>query len=76
MSRFNPFLLKLLFCLVAFLFVFIPLYPKFPLFNVSGTFVAIRIEDLLIALTLTVWIVYLILSKETKYFRQYYYSFS
>ena len=66
MSRFNPFLLKLLFCLVAFLFVFIPLYPKFPLFNVSGTFVAIRIEDLLIALTLTVWIVYLILSKGVK----------
>lgn len=59
-------MLKLLFCLVALLFVFIPLYPKFPLFNVSGTFVAIRIEDLLIALTLIVWLSYLILSKGVK----------
>src|SRR3989344_6410537 len=36
--------------LVAALLVFIPLYPKFPLFNVSGPYVAVRAEDFLIAL--------------------------
>src|SRR3990167_1642192 len=36
------------------LFIFIPLYPKFPLFNVPGTYVAIRMEDFLIAL-ITIW---------------------
>lgn len=35
--------------------MFIPLYPKFPLFNVSGTFAAIRMEDLLILLTFGLW---------------------
>ena len=33
---------------VAALFIFIPLYPKFPLFNVPGTYVAIRAEDFFI----------------------------
>lgn len=53
---------NLIFVLVLFLFAFIPLYPKFPLFNVSGTFVAIRIEDILIALTISLWGIYLVLS--------------
>lgn len=53
---------KVLFYLILFLFAFIPLYPKFPLFNVSGTFVAIRIEDLLIALTVSLWGIYLVIS--------------
>lgn len=46
---------KLLFVLIAFLFVFIPLYPKFPLINVSNTFVAIRIEDIVIGVTVLLW---------------------
>jgi hypothetical protein len=54
----------ILFILCLFLFAFIPLYPKFPLINISGTFVAIRIEDFVIALTLGIWFVYLIYSKQ------------
>lgn len=34
---------------VAAILLGVPLYPKFPLINVPGTFVAIRLEDLLIA---------------------------
>ncbi len=59
---------KLLFYLVIFLFVFIPLYPKFPLINIQGTFVAIRLEDLLIGLTISLWGIYLVLSDQLKSF--------
>lgn len=48
------------------LLVFIPLYLKFPLARVGGTFVSIRLEDLLIAITLGLWILYLILNKKIK----------
>lgn len=41
--------------LVIALLIFIPLYPKFPLFNVPGTYVAIRIEDFLVAFSFLVW---------------------
>ncbi|OGM04456.1 hypothetical protein A2715_05130 [Candidatus Woesebacteria bacterium RIFCSPHIGHO2_01_FULL_39_32] len=34
---------------VAAILIGVPLYPKFPLFRISGTFVAIRIEDILLA---------------------------
>lgn len=66
MSKLSQFSHKLLFFLTAFLFAFIPLYPKFPLFNISGTFVAIRIEDLLIALALAVWLIFIFSSKGYK----------
>ncbi len=62
MSKLAQFLHKLLLSLVAFLFAFIPLYPKFPFMNIPGTFVAIRAEDLLIAITLGIWIAYLFAS--------------
>lgn len=39
------------------LLVFIPLYPKFPLVGVSGTFVSIRLEDFIIALVILLWFV-------------------
>lgn len=55
-----------LFGLIAFLFSFIPLYPKFPLENISGTFVAIRLEDLLIASLLIIWMAYMFYSKRWK----------
>ncbi len=42
---------KFLYLWAGFLLVFIPLYPKFPLFNVPGTYVAIRLEDFLILIT-------------------------
>ena len=57
---------KLLFILSAFLFAFIPLYPKFPLVNVSGTFVAIRLEDVLIAAFVGAWAVYLVVSDQLR----------
>lgn len=47
---------KVQFSLLVSLVIFIPLYPKFPLFNVPGTFVAIRLEDLLIAAALGFWL--------------------
>lgn len=59
---------NLTYFLILFLFVFIPLYPKFPLFNVKGTFVAIRIEDLIIALTIGLWGISVILSGQLNKF--------
>lgn len=47
----SKYLLKgLVFCLA-----FILIYPKFPLFNVSGTYVAVRLEDIFIGLLVFVW---------------------
>lgn len=43
--------------LFAAVLIFIPLYPKFPLFSVPFTYVSIRAEDFLIFL---VWLVFLI----------------
>jgi hypothetical protein len=37
------------------LLVFIPLYPKLPLANVSGTYVAVRLDDVAIAVVLGLW---------------------
>lgn len=65
------FLLKfeaVLFWSVLILLVFIPLYPKFPLANIHGTFVAIRLEDFLIAAILALWGVFLIFSRQWKSF--------
>jgi len=38
------------------LLLFIPIYPKFPMFNVSGTYVAIRAEDFLVVFVLLLWL--------------------
>src|SRR3989344_1745906 len=59
---------RVLYILTLFLFAFIPLYPKFPLLNISGTYVAVRLEDLLIGLTLALWIWYLIINKNFSFF--------
>lgn len=40
---------------VISLLLFIPLYPKFPLFNVPGTYVAVRVEDLWVAAVFIIW---------------------
>jgi hypothetical protein len=48
-----------------FLLAFIPLYPKIPLLDVENTWVYIRLEDLLVAVVLTLWI-FLILFKKVK----------
>lgn len=42
--------------LVVILLIFIPLYPKIPLFTVPGTYVAIRIEDFLIMASFLFWL--------------------
>lgn len=55
---------RFLFFLITFLFAFIPLYPKFPLINIQGTFVAIRIEDFLIAIAVILWAIYLVISDQ------------
>lgn len=57
---------KTIFGLVIFLLIFIPLYPKFPLVNLVGTFVAIRVEDILIALVFSLWFFYIIFSGKLK----------
>ena len=57
-----------IFLLIIFLFAFIPLYPKFPLINIKGTFVAIRIEDFIIALTVSLWGFYLVFSDQIRPF--------
>ncbi|MEI8067862.1 MAG: hypothetical protein WCG91_02870 [Candidatus Shapirobacteria bacterium] len=44
--------------IIAILIVFIPLYPKFPLTNVAGTYVAIRIDDIVIAITILIFGIY------------------
>lgn len=46
---------KIVFWALIGLSVFIPLYPKFPLANVSGTYVAIRLEDTLLFLLIFIW---------------------
>lgn len=66
MKNLNRHLNIFLFLLVAFLFAFIPLYPKFPLINIKGTFVAIRLEDFIIAFTVGLWVVYILLSGQLK----------
>ncbi|MFZ2153260.1 MAG: hypothetical protein WAV41_04435 [Microgenomates group bacterium] len=49
--------------ILAILIIFIPLYPKFPLASVTGTYVAIRLDDIVVALSILVWIIYQLKSK-------------
>ena len=53
----NWFKTNILFLGIVSLLLFIPLYPKFPLFNVPGTYVAVRAEDLLISAVIAVWFI-------------------
>ena len=49
--------------IIAILILFIPLYPKFPLTSVDGTYVAIRLDDVVIALAILIWVIYQIKNK-------------
>jgi len=49
--------------ILAILIMFIPLYPKFPLFSVQNTYVAIRLDDIIIASSLLIWFIYQIKNK-------------
>ncbi|KKR32299.1 MAG: hypothetical protein UT63_C0047G0010 [Candidatus Gottesmanbacteria bacterium GW2011_GWC2_39_8] len=52
--------------LAGFLLVFIPLYPKVPLFDIiPGYIVRIRLEDLLISFTIFIWLILLVRKKIT-----------
>ncbi|MCL4367174.1 O-antigen ligase family protein [Patescibacteria group bacterium] len=57
---------KILFWLVIFILFFIPLYPKIPFSPVQGTFVAIRLEDFIVAFVYLLWGIYLLQSKQLK----------
>lgn len=63
MARFSASLLKYL---TAAIFIFIPLYPKFPLFFLPGSTVAVRAEDFLIAATAIVFFGHLLLEGKPK----------
>jgi hypothetical protein len=41
--------------LVASIILAIPLFPKFPLINIFGTYVAVRLEDFLLLFTFIIW---------------------
>lgn len=66
----NPNILKI--GIIALL-IFIPLYPKFPLLNIPGTHVAIRIEDILVTFVLASFGIWLVTNKidivKTRFFR-------
>ena len=42
--------------LISLVLILVPLYPKFPLLGVSGTFVAVRLEDFVIATVVGIWL--------------------
>lgn len=46
--------------LIIIVLLLIPLYPKFPLVGVSGTFVAVRLEDLVVAACFAIYGLYLL----------------
>lgn len=52
---------------IAAVLIFIPLYPKFPLFTVPFTYVQIRAEDFLIVAVWGIFILKTILSKKIKF---------
>jgi hypothetical protein len=50
--------LNLLRVTLAVLLVFIPLYPKFPLAFAAGSQVAFRLDDIIVSLSLLIWMIY------------------
>lgn len=55
---------KVLFWGIAFLLFFIPLYPKFPLFGISGTYVHIRLEDIFVSALVGYFFLWLFIKKD------------
>lgn len=47
--------MRLITILIIILSIFLPLYPKFPLQEVEGTYVSIRVDDIVVALVVFVW---------------------
>lgn len=48
----------------AFLLFFIPVYPKFPLFPIKGTYVHVRLEDIFVVLIVSVFLVHVVRKKD------------
>lgn len=53
----------------ASLILVVPLYPKFPVFNVPGTYVAVRAEDFLLSIMGCIWLVYFWRSDKREFFK-------
>jgi O-antigen ligase len=51
--------------IVGLLLLAIPLYPKFPFISIPGTYVGIRLEDFLLAITVIWWLVGNVLRMKT-----------
>lgn len=57
---------------IGFLLFFIPLYPKFPLLGVSGTYVSIRLEDIFVAIIVGLFFLNLIIKKDFSIFKNHF----
>ena len=68
MSKYITILESILFWAGMTLILFIPLFMKFPLVRIGGSFVSVRTEDVLILLTYLFWGAYLVLSGQIKSF--------
>lgn len=68
MPKLTTILENILFWAGMALVLFIPLFMKFPLLRVGGSFVSVRTEDVLILLAYLIWAGYLILSGQIKSF--------
>ncbi|TSC90490.1 MAG: Uncharacterized protein G01um10145_162 [Microgenomates group bacterium Gr01-1014_5] len=53
----------------AAILLVVPLYPKFPIFNIPGTYVAIRAEDFLVSVLSIIWFVYFLKSNKREFFK-------
>lgn len=51
----------------AAILLVVPLYPKFPIFNIPGTYVAIRAEDFLLSILTFCWFVYFLKSDKKEF---------
>lgn len=60
---------KFAFLAIGFLLFFLPLYPKFPLFAVSDTYVSIRVEDLLVAFIVSIFAIILWTKKDFSFLK-------
>ncbi|MCL4418644.1 MAG: O-antigen ligase family protein [Patescibacteria group bacterium] len=65
MKIFNFISENILFILALFLLAFIPLYPKIPVIGIAHTWVYIRLEDFLVAVTVVIWIFQIVRKKAT-----------
>lgn len=56
MNNLRLYLENKLFVILLSLMIFIPLYPKIPLVAIKGTYIAVRLEDVLVEVIFLVWL--------------------